>query len=64
MKKTTLLKKMILDPKILAMPGPHDALSAKIIEQVGFKAIWELYWTNYKTKPKKTKKNNINKKSF
>jgi len=39
MKKTTLLKKMILDPEILAMPGAHDALSARIIEQVGFKAI-------------------------
>jgi methylisocitrate lyase len=39
MKKTTLLKNMILDPRILPMPGAHDALSAKIIEQVGFKAI-------------------------
>ncbi len=39
MKKTTLLKKMILEPEILAMPGAHDALSARIIEQVGFKAI-------------------------
>jgi len=39
MKKTTLLKKMILDPGILIMPGAHDALSARIIEQVGFKAI-------------------------
>lgn len=39
MEKTTLLKKMILDPGILIMPGAHDALSARIIEQVGFKAI-------------------------
>ena len=39
MKKTTLLKKMILDPEILIMPGAHDALSARIIEQAGFKAI-------------------------
>jgi methylisocitrate lyase len=39
MKKTTLLKKMILDPEILVMPGAHDALSARIIEQVGFKAV-------------------------
>lgn len=39
MKKTSLLKKMILDPEILVMPGAHDALSARIIEQVGFKAI-------------------------
>lgn len=39
MRKTTLLKKLILDPEILVMPGAHDALSAKIIEQVGFKAV-------------------------
>lgn len=39
MKKTTLLKKLILDKEILVMPGAHDALSAKIIEMVGFKAV-------------------------
>jgi 2,3-dimethylmalate lyase len=39
MKNTTLLKNMLLDPEILVMPGAHDALSARIIEQVGFKAI-------------------------
>jgi len=39
MKKTSLLKKLILDEEILVMPGAHDALSAKIIEQVGFKAV-------------------------
>jgi carboxyvinyl-carboxyphosphonate phosphorylmutase len=39
MKKTTLLRKMLLDPEILVMPGAHDALSARIIEQVGFRAI-------------------------
>jgi carboxyvinyl-carboxyphosphonate phosphorylmutase len=39
MKKTTLLKSMLLDPEILIMPGAHDALSARIIERVGFKAI-------------------------
>jgi methylisocitrate lyase len=39
MRKTSLLKKLILDKEILAMPGAHDALSAKIIEQVGFKAV-------------------------
>jgi carboxyvinyl-carboxyphosphonate phosphorylmutase len=39
MKKTTLLKKLILDEEILVMPGAHDALSAKIIESVGFKAV-------------------------
>lgn len=39
MKKTTLLKKYILDDEILVMPGAHDVLSAKIIENVGFKAV-------------------------
>jgi carboxyvinyl-carboxyphosphonate phosphorylmutase len=39
MKKTTQLKKLILDEEILVMPGAHDALSAKIIEKVGFKAV-------------------------
>lgn len=39
MKKTSLLKKLILDDEILVMPGAHDALSAKIIELVGFKAV-------------------------
>ena len=39
MRKTTLLKKLILDKEILVMPGAHDALSAKIIETAGFKAV-------------------------
>ena len=39
MKKTTLLKKLILDKEILVMPGAQDALSAKIIERAGFKAV-------------------------
>ena len=39
MKKTTLFKKLMLDEEILVMPGCHDALSAKIIETVGFKAV-------------------------
>jgi 2,3-dimethylmalate lyase len=39
MKKTSLLRKLILDDEILVMPGAHDALSAKIIEQVGFKVV-------------------------
>jgi methylisocitrate lyase len=38
-KMTTLLKELVLSPEILAMPGAHDALSARIIEQVGFKAV-------------------------
>ena len=39
MTKTTLLRKRILYQKILIMPGAHNALAAKIIEQVGFKAV-------------------------
>ena len=39
MKHTTLFKKLILDEEILVMPGAHDALAAKIVEQAGFKAV-------------------------
>ena len=38
MKKTTLLKKLILEKEILIMPAAYDAVSGIIIEQVGFKA--------------------------
>ncbi len=38
MKKTTLFRKLILDEEILILPGSYDALSAKIIEEAGFKA--------------------------
>jgi methylisocitrate lyase len=39
MKKTTLFRKLMLDPEIFVIPGCHDALSAKIVELVGFKAV-------------------------
>lgn len=39
MNKTTQLKKLLLDPEVLIMPGVYDALSAKICEAVGFKAL-------------------------
>lgn len=39
MKKTTLLKKLINDPKLLIMPGAYDAISAKLIEKAGFEAV-------------------------
>jgi len=39
MKKTTLFKKLVLDGEILILPGAYDALSAKIVEQAGFKAV-------------------------
>jgi carboxyvinyl-carboxyphosphonate phosphorylmutase len=39
MKRTTLLKQMILDKEILVMPGAYDATSARIIEKAGFKSV-------------------------
>jgi 2-methylisocitrate lyase-like PEP mutase family enzyme len=39
MRKTSMLKNLILDEEILVMPGAYDALSARIIELVGFKAV-------------------------
>ncbi|MDD4364521.1 MAG: isocitrate lyase/PEP mutase family protein [Synergistales bacterium] len=39
MKKTTMLKNMILERKALVCPGAHDAISAKLIEQSGFRAL-------------------------
>lgn len=39
MKKTSLLRKYILEDSILVMPGAHDALTAKIVGQAGFKAV-------------------------
>jgi len=39
MKNTSLLKKYILEDSILVMPGAHDVLTAKIVEQAGFKAL-------------------------
>lgn len=38
-KKTSLLKKYILEDEILIMPGAHDTLCARIIQQTGFKAV-------------------------
>ena len=39
MKKSTIFRKMLQEPGVIVMPGAYDALSAKIIELVGFKAI-------------------------
>jgi methylisocitrate lyase len=38
-KKTTMFRKLIHDAEILQMPCCHDGLSAKVLEQAGFKAI-------------------------
>jgi 2-methylisocitrate lyase-like PEP mutase family enzyme len=39
MKKTTILRKAIMDRRAVVVPGCHDALSAKVIEAAGFEAI-------------------------
>jgi methylisocitrate lyase len=39
MRRTTRLKELILAPEILVMPGAHDSLVARIIEQAGFQAV-------------------------
>lgn len=44
MKKTALLRKLLNDKEILVAPGAHDALTARIIEKCGFKAV---YMTGY-----------------
>ncbi len=39
MKKTTTLRNAIMQRRAVAVPGCHDALSAKVIESCGFEAI-------------------------
>ncbi|MGC8909330.1 MAG: isocitrate lyase/PEP mutase family protein [Fervidicoccaceae archaeon] len=39
MRKSSVLRNMLKEPGIIVMPGAYDALSAKIIETVGFKTI-------------------------
>lgn len=39
MKKTTLLRKAIMERRAVTVPGCHDALSARVIEACGFEAI-------------------------
>ena len=40
MKKTKRLRELIQGPEILIAPGAYDAMSAKIIEAVGFEAVY------------------------
>jgi carboxyvinyl-carboxyphosphonate phosphorylmutase len=40
MKRTTRLKNLIQGKKMLVAPGAYDALSAKLIEAVGFNAVY------------------------
>jgi carboxyvinyl-carboxyphosphonate phosphorylmutase len=44
MKKTTMLRKLLASKVILVAPGAHDVMTAKIIEQAGFNAV---YMTGY-----------------
>lgn len=44
MKKTTMLRQLLNDKEILVAPGAHDALTARVIEKSGFKAV---YMTGY-----------------
>jgi methylisocitrate lyase len=39
MKKSAVLRKAIMDRRAVAVPGCHDAFSAKVIESCGFEAI-------------------------
>lgn len=39
MKKTTLLRQLILAPRLLVMPGAFDPLSARVVAAAGFAAI-------------------------
>ncbi len=39
MKKTTVLRKAIMERRAVVVPGCHDAFSAKIIDKCGFEAI-------------------------
>ncbi len=40
MKNTRLLRQMMGESKLIVAPGAYDALSAKIIEQTGFSAVY------------------------
>src|SRR5262247_2804176 len=39
MKRTTRFRMLVEAPEILVLPGAHDALCAKLIEQAGFQAL-------------------------
>src|SRR5512143_1489429 len=39
MKRTTILRKAIMERRAVTVPGAHDALSSKVIEKAGFEAI-------------------------
>lgn len=42
--KSRLLRELVRAPRILVMPGVHDALSAKVFEAAGFRAVQCSSW--------------------
>ena len=40
MKKTTMLRRLLKEPGVVIAPGAYDCLSARIVEKVGFKAVF------------------------
>ena len=40
MKATTRLRQLIADPEILVAPGAYDGITARLIEQAGFSALY------------------------
>ena len=40
MTKATQLRKLVNDSGIIVLPGAHDVLSAKLIEQAGFSVVF------------------------
>jgi methylisocitrate lyase len=46
LRKTSLLRKLIVDEEILMIPVAHDALCARIAEQSGFQAVFTAGYAN------------------
>ena len=40
MRPSTLLRRMLDEPEIIVLPGAYDALSARLAEQAGFRAVF------------------------
>ncbi len=40
MKKTTMLRNLLKEPGLLVVPGVYDCMTARIVERVGFKAVF------------------------
>ncbi|HPN82572.1 MAG TPA: isocitrate lyase/phosphoenolpyruvate mutase family protein, partial [Spirochaetota bacterium] len=40
MKKTTQLKKLLMDKQVSVMMEAHNGLTAKLVEEAGFSSIW------------------------